>query len=315
MEQIYHFVSSPEFKKIKAAFWEAPLETFQASRIIWHGLNGKTVITNAVPFWNLVCRDAAYSKDKTWRRFRWWCEDFHKHAALTKGKEEVTTIAQIAEKLSARICDKTENWILIKLYSTYYENFQEYGQTDVPYPAKVVEEVYYIGPALVRYALYIMGTAWAEILLCPYDIIVFDQIIFQYHTPSIREDTEFLWHDWMIIHHLSGQAERRSARIGTAVQYGKFLSELFPMPRPYYPALAIMSDEFSPSQKGGYISTLFGKYCISSTNTSGYYKVTKELPRVRFIELVEPYQILEVKESEPIAPWLLEPGYALTKIN
>ena len=311
----YHFVHSSVFQKIKQAFWEAPLETFKASRIIWRGLNGKTVITNAVPFWNLVCQDAACLKDKTWQRFRGWSEGLHTIASLSVSQQKVISTAQIAEKLCGRICEKDERGILIKLYSPYYKNFQKYGKTDVPYPAEMEERVYFIGPALIRYSLYIIGTAWAEDLLCPYDIVVFDHVIFHYHTPSMGESAKPLMDDWMIIHHLSGQAERRGARIATATQYGKFLSELFPMPTPYYPALSIMSENFSPSQKSGYITTLFGKYCISQTNQSGYYKVTKDLPRVRFIELVEPYQILEVQDNEPIAPWLLEPGYTLTKIN
>jgi hypothetical protein len=302
----YEIVHSQLFNQIKEAFWEAPLDTFIASRIIWRGLNGKVVATNAVPFWNLVCRDAAYKKDKTWQRFRYWSEDLHKKAALSVVEQKVSSTAQIAEKLFGRVCEKNERGILVRLYSNGV--FQKYGLTDVPFPAEVEERAYFIGPALVRYSLYIMGSAWAEDLLCPFAIVVFDHPIFQMEGSARMND-------WLIIHHFSGQAERRAARVGAAAEYGKFLSEMFPMPRPYYPALAIMNEDFSPALLGGYITTLFGKYCLSSTNQSGYYKVVKELPSVRFIELVEPYKIIEVQDDEPIAPWLLEPGYTLARLT
>jgi hypothetical protein len=294
----YHLVYTEEFQQIKKLFWEAPLDVMRGSRIVWQGLNGKTVITNAVPFWELVCRDAACLKDKTWQRFRGWSEDFHKHAAFTILENEIVGTAHIAERLFARICEKDERGILLQLCSG------KYGLTDIPFPARIQERAYFIGPALVRYSLYIMGSAWAEDLLCPYDVIVLDHTIFHNHPSCVMND-------WMIIHHLSAQAERRSARLGAAVRYGKFLSELFPMPRPYYPSLAIMRDDFLSSQRGGYITKLFGKYCISKTNQSGYYKVVKELPNVRFIELVESYQVLEVQDTEPLAPWLNKPGYTL----
>lgn len=99
--------------------------------------------------------------------------------------------------------------------------------------------------------------------------------------------------DWKIIHRLSGQSARRSARVQLASEVGSFAASLASMelgliqvPNPQE------GDEFplAPGYPGRrpkeWVSHLGGKIVVSNSPKVGYYRLVRKLPKVWVVRLV-----------------------------
>jgi|GEM_PF-5458602 len=319
MEDPKDFVWHPQFREACEQIRTNP-ESILLSRIEWEGLNGVAVITNAVPFWYIVHCEAASLSDKTWRRWRGWCEKFHQWCATHTQRSQIESISNIVAALPSRISFAKPKYCLVKLYSPYFKIFLEYGLNEelTPRPAALLEEQYYVGPALVQYHLFVLGTGWGEVLLAPFKVYLEDKLLFHYETPTISDSAAIVMNDWAIIHHLAGQAERRAFRIGIASEYGSMMSHLFPPPPSSVSRsaiLAVMESSFSPAKRGGYITKEFGKYCLSPVKESGFYRVVKERPNVKVLALLEPYKVLQALPHPSRSPWLCQGGWTLAPVH
>lgn len=235
-------------------------------------LEGKTFFTNAVPFENIILKDSISLSDKTWKRYRHWAEDF------------TYSISDniITQKLNPEINEMG-----------YYE-FQGYWWN--PETEPLMSEKYYLFGHLIREKIYVRDTGRIETKSAIFEIIADNgEVIYKYNNNYDLDD-----YDWKVIAELSGQKDRRLARISIAQKHGHMMpivmSELgiyIPNEKQKEKLLPLLESDFEKSDRGGYIVRGFGKFAISQINKTGYYKVTKELEKVKFISLVEEFKIVE----------------------
>lgn len=228
---------------------------------------------NAVPFLNIVYKDSLNWSDKTWKRYRGWSSWFTKFCATTINEERITR-----GKVTIPGCP-------------YVFNAEE--------GYHLVVTSYYIFGHLVRVEKWISNTDWKVVESSGYIILNDTGVLFQYKGGVFQVPGGYDDDDWKIISELSGQAERRKMRIGlggTTLMIG--LSQLgFRIPRKDLGVvIPLMEEDFKPTERGSFIVTSFGKYIITDTNKSGFYRVIKEKQNVRFAELIEEYH--KIQEGE-----------------
>lgn len=233
-------------------------------------LNGNKFTTNGVPFENMVLRDSRSLSDKTWQRFRGWSDDFTWKIADR----------EVIEKLNPELDDQG------------YYKFDIYTWNVEKNP--LMSEKRYLFGHLVYEKIYVYDTGRYEEKSAMYEIISDSgEVIFKY---SGKKDDD----DWKIVAELSGQKDRRTARISIAEKHGQMmpiamsmLGVNIPNNIPKEEILPLIESDFLVSDRGGYIVRSFGKFAISKTNkTGGYYKITKELEKIRFISLIEEFKII-----------------------
>lgn len=231
-------------------------------------LEGKIFVTNGVPFENLVLIESYSRSDKTWKNWRGWSENFTSRIADTIDEE--TEAVQV----------DSEGRYMFRGYSWNYDEHP------------LMSKKFFLFGHLIRVDRWIEDTIQWETRSATYEIVADNgEIIFSYNG-------EYNSDDWKIIADLSGQAERRRARIAISQQHGMMAPVLLSMLGMEIPnkkklgdqILPLMECDFEKSERGGFIVRGFGKFAISRTNKSGYYKVTAEKPRVRFITLVEEFK-------------------------
>lgn len=246
-------------------------------KIRWVSLSGTTFTTNAVPFENHVIVATNSRSDKTWNDFRGWSKSFAHFAEAKLSKRE------IVEGEEAYFAPAT----LVEKYTLFGEViFRAYTKL-IPADERGRGV---LAPSGQEY----QETGWIHEEHARFEVV------------SDAGDTIFQGpatdgNDWKIIAELSGQAERRRARVSLANQHGHMYPVLLnrlgigiPRPEGNGKIVPLMADSFKPSNRGdGFAVVGLGKVMISKENQAGYYEVIRETEKVRFIRLVERYQQLE----------------------
>lgn len=269
-------------------------------KIQWIDLkNGTPFTTNGVPFENIVLWERISRSDKTWKRWSGWSEYFHcRSGALEKVRvvhrddPDFQLLAQELDKCLWHDLSHCEYFIAIKEASWWLFGHCVARKLTWLYKEKdgAIEESGWMGQ------------------IGPYfKIFCDDGTIFERRKPvqpHWGQRVEILPYeaDWRVLHELSGQAMRRKIRIAINSLGGSLATYALAQLGAGIPTLAPSSGEllplvewdFIPSKRGdGWAVTGLGKVLISRTCQAGYYKIIKETEKVRFIELVEPFRVIE----------------------
>jgi hypothetical protein len=236
-------------------------------KIKFTDLNNKTFAIPGVYFENLILKDSLNRSDKTWQRFRTWADDLPYYVCYNAGQ-----ITEQKEK--------------IELTSEGYYDFQGF-----PF--------YYEKQPLLSQKGYLLGHLLYQ-NLNPYDTGRIIEISAKFEVLDENNNIIFVKDnykrnddDWRIIAELSGQAAHRLERVAISQKHGHMTTMFVHVPtkQEINDVIPIISTDFQISEKGGYIVKSLGKFILSKENKTGYYKVTKEMEKVKFIVLKE-----EVKE-------------------
>jgi len=223
-------------------------------------LNGDVFVTNGVLFDNLIQEESANLSDKTWQRQRNWPGQLLYNMVTKKVTEavEIDIDAQGCYRLDGhQFRYAAQPPIAVRSYWNGYLLREVISPKDGP-------------PLVEREASFNVISSSGD-------------VIFTYPDDD---------NAWEIIHMLSGQSDRRDIRLEIANTRGRAMTEVVTAPQKKQGQILALA-RFAKSDRGGYINRRIGKYVITQENIPGYYRVTKELDRIRFATLVK--ELKEVK--------------------